>query len=330
MKFNPGDHVSFINEKQDGTIIKVLSNGNVVVLTTDGFEIRVSDKELVKRIVQEETPLISAPASSPEYSIDDQADIIKTVEEDDIAFVTVPERTGAVLTGEIHCYLVNRSKHPAAFTFYLKKGKKYEGHYIGTIQPEASDLVFRSSRSDLTDIESYFIEALVLNHERPHLRKELPVMVPDLQSVRTGISGAVAFAKTISLIRREQPATDALETLKDHFEKGDQQSYRGSKGHKNPRGIIINEKIVDLHIEELLDHFSHLTNSEMLTEQMKRFTREMNEARENHYQKVTFIHGVGSGVLKNAIRDELSYYSDVRFSDADPAKFGYGATDVFF
>lgn len=330
MKFKPGDQVSFINEKQDGIISKVLSNNNVMVLTTDGFEICVSEKDLVKKAVMTETPASSSSELSSVDNDEDKPDIMNLIEKGDIAFVTLPERTGAVLTGEIHCHLVNRSEHPAAFTFYIKKGKQYEGHYIGIIRSDASDQVFRSSRSDLTDIESYFIEALIMNHERQHLRKELPVMVPDLHSVRNGFSGVIAFAKTSSLFRREEPFTDSLETLKDHFEKGEQQNFRGSRGHKNPRGIIINEKIVDLHIEELIDHFSGLTNAEMLAEQMKRFTNEMNEARENHYHKVTFIHGVGSGVLKKAIRDELRHYRDVRFGDADPAKFGYGATDVFF
>jgi dsDNA-specific endonuclease/ATPase MutS2 len=48
MKFTPGDKVSFINEKQEGIVVKILPNNKVVVDIEDGFELTVSEKELVK------------------------------------------------------------------------------------------------------------------------------------------------------------------------------------------------------------------------------------------------------------------------------------------
>ena len=47
-KFEQGDRVSFINEKQDGVITKLLSNGNYMVEIEDGFEIEATANELVK------------------------------------------------------------------------------------------------------------------------------------------------------------------------------------------------------------------------------------------------------------------------------------------
>jgi dsDNA-specific endonuclease/ATPase MutS2 len=44
--------------------------------------------------------------------------------------------------------------------------------------------------------------------------------------------------------------------------------------------------------------------------------------------KVTFIHGVGDGVLKTKMMDILKEYDNIRVQDASLKKFGYGATEV--
>ena len=47
------------------------------------------------------------------------------------------------------------------------------------------------------------------------------------------------------------------------------------------------------------------------------------------YTKVTFIHGVGNGVLKNAIIEELKKkYKNTENRMASIAKFGVGAIEV--
>ena len=37
MKFSPGDKVAFINEKQDGIVVKILEGDKVVVAIEEGF-----------------------------------------------------------------------------------------------------------------------------------------------------------------------------------------------------------------------------------------------------------------------------------------------------
>jgi dsDNA-specific endonuclease/ATPase MutS2 len=45
--------------------------------------------------------------------------------------------------------------------------------------------------------------------------------------------------------------------------------------------------------------------------------------------EIIFIHGVGNGVLRNAIHKRLSGNKNVQyFEDAQKEKFGYGATKV--
>jgi hypothetical protein len=48
----------------------------------------------------------------------------------------------------------------------------------------------------------------------------------------------------------------------------------------------------------------------------------------NEYEKVTFIHGVGNGILKNTIIKELEGYEGIENRMAAISKFGVGALDV--
>jgi dsDNA-specific endonuclease/ATPase MutS2 len=61
---------------------------------------------------------------------------------------------------------------------------------------------------------------------------------------------------------------------------------------------------------------------------MDYFTRCLESAIANNLKKVTFIHGVGTGVLKSAIKERLAEYENIEYRDASMQQFGYGATDV--
>ena len=88
------------------------------------------------------------------------------------------------------------------------------------------------------------------------------------------------------------------------------------------------EKTVDLHIEELLKDYSEMSNGQIISYQLNYFLYEMDKAMVNRLRKITFIHGVGEGILKSAIREELKKFPNVKFGDAPVEKFGYGATEV--
>jgi dsDNA-specific endonuclease/ATPase MutS2 len=88
------------------------------------------------------------------------------------------------------------------------------------------------------------------------------------------------------------------------------------------------EMIVDLHIEKLLEDHYGLGNSEKLNIQIKHFRKKLEVAINGHFTKVVFIHGVGNGVLRQAIHDLLRTYEGIEYSDASYKKFGAGATEV--
>lgn len=85
---------------------------------------------------------------------------------------------------------------------------------------------------------------------------------------------------------------------------------------------------VDLHIDALVDSSRGLTNFEIVQIQMEVFRKKLNHARRNRFKKIVFIHGVGEGVLRFEIREELKGMTNCSFEDADFRRYGQGATEV--
>lgn len=88
---------------------------------------------------------------------------------------------------------------------------------------------------------------------------------------------------------------------------------------------------VDLHIEQLVENTTGLSNYEMLTIQLEAFEDAMNEAIRSHQQSLIVIHGVGKGRLKEEIHTILKSVVEVEFFQHDwNPRYGYGATEIFF
>lgn len=90
------------------------------------------------------------------------------------------------------------------------------------------------------------------------------------------------------------------------------------------------EAEVDLHIDSLVERPGDLSAHEAFEIQMHYFRTCMNHAINNRVKKVVFIHGVGKGILKDEIIKELKEYNNLYFFDAPMAKYGVGATEVYF
>jgi hypothetical protein len=88
------------------------------------------------------------------------------------------------------------------------------------------------------------------------------------------------------------------------------------------------EAEVDLHIHELLDDPSNLENSEILDFQKNYFLKCIDSAIAGNFLKVTFIHGVGNGILKSALIELAKKQEGISFSDAPMAKYGVGALEI--
>ncbi|MCS6916368.1 MAG: Smr/MutS family protein [Chitinophagales bacterium] len=98
---------------------------------------------------------------------------------------------------------------------------------------------------------------------------------------------------------------------------------------KRPRPAPANDVVtVDLHAEKLPLNVGGLTSNEILQAQLRYAEKQLDQALQQGMRKIVFVHGVGSGILREQLHQRLQQlgFSDFRFS-FHPLH-GYGATEV--
>jgi hypothetical protein len=86
---------------------------------------------------------------------------------------------------------------------------------------------------------------------------------------------------------------------------------------------------VDLHIEKLVPAARGLDVMDLLNYQLEAAQGQLEFALRTKIQRIVFIHGVGQGVLKEELLTLFRRYEGLEVSDADPRKYGMGATEVY-
>lgn len=175
MKFKVGDKVSFLSEKRDGIVKKVLNNKMVIVEIEEGFEIPVIESELVSSNPFNEKDISSSHNNSSNINE------VDTIEDerfpDRFALIApgngekksrpgfylafIPENEEHMIEGNLAVYLINTSSFDALFTYHLKVNASYknaaEWKYICTdldrIDESTAVLLSHITRSDFESWE---------------------------------------------------------------------------------------------------------------------------------------------------------------------------------
>ena len=107
----------------------------------------------------------------------------------------------------------------------------------------------------------------------------------------------------------------------------DARSGRGPSALDHQQG----DHAIDLHIETLIENQHGLSHHDKFELQMETFNREMARAVKHRLRRLVFIHGVGRGRLREAIRCEIEQnWPQCVCDSADPYIYGNGATQVYF
>ncbi|MFM7813088.1 MAG: Smr/MutS family protein [Flavobacteriales bacterium] len=133
----------------------------------------------------------------------------------------------------------------------------------------------------------------------------------------------------------DRTAPDIMDVVERNIDqhvarKANEQFKQFYKNKDAPRPMRKGEMMeVDLHIHEIMDRHSNLTNGEIVVIQLEHFERMLRMGEEKKMRRIIFIHGVGQGVLRAEIRKLLTqYYPHCEYLDAPYTEYGYGATEV--
>ncbi len=346
-QFKAGDYVRFINEKQEGTISKILPSGNVIVDIEDGFPIEVTPREIVKvqenlieKIQQEQQQQTPAENHHEGFPAPDAFRI-----KDEIRLLIIPAY-GKVTTGTVNVYLLNMTSNSFLFTFSEVRNRQHKGLWSGKADPQECIFLSEFRREDLIDKQAFILIGLqhsnMEHHPFPVIRKEFDLPVPDLHQRFPFLLSQYAFTQTVTIVSEqrieEEDQTALFEKLKGEFatvkKAVDQTKERNpKKGSEKEQDYLrkfgLSSGDVDLHIEELTSDISGMSNSEIIQIQLSHFRKELDKAILRKARQLVLIHGVGNGRLKSEIRKELKE-AGIRFRDADQSRYGLGATEVLF
>jgi hypothetical protein len=358
MKFKVGDKVRFLNDHGGGIVTKVISSNMVNVQIEEGFEIPTLTNELVidadnsplqfhpgmdyNRIPQQQPPQFRPPVQE-ETVYDERSsklEIFKARGDDKkgVYLVFQPQDQKWLLTGDLDIILINYTDYDVLFSLFLRKPNgAWEGVDYDMIEPNSKILLNTISREE---IERWSYGVLQALYHR-NLSEKVLAPINSTFSFKASklfrenvfrdssfLSGKsfLLFINELSL----QPAVAESEI----DEKYDEEIKMEHAKPVAPEEVINKHKtspreaVVDLHIGELVDDYAKMDTNQILNYQLNYFVRCLESAIKSYITKVTFIHGVGEGVLKTKMMDILREYDNVRTKDASLKNFGYGATEI--
>lgn len=249
----------------------------------------------------------------------------------------VPHDQKWFVTGMVEVYLVNHTSMSALYAFSLEGEKRIIGKDYDVLFPGNKILIGTLDRDELLKWTKGIVQVLFYD-EAPEciympvstefdispnrFNDEHNYKASQFMEEKLLLVSIAQVAGLITLVSRQDSKMDEEALIRQKAREVKPSSLI-EKHQTGPR-----EAVVDLHIGELLQDFSHLTPHEILKFQMDYFTKCIDSAVEKNFRKVTFIHGVGNGTLKSAIIRKVQEYEHADSHLASLEKFGVGAIDV--
>jgi len=344
-----GDEVRFLNEVGGGRVTAILSKDLVSVETQDGFEIPTYIKNLVviepdlpsssvRRPLSSPSPLVSqSPSPSPQNHYPEvkrngftETNQLKNNDFPEFIFAALPNNPGNPPEGKISLYLVNDCNYTLIYHFSTKTAGQYTTVDAGMLEPNTKVELDSIEPKGMGELPEYCFQLLFFRKSGTQLEE------PVQKEIRIS---PVKFFKASSFVMNNYFSAPALlirlaeNLLKAELDKLTERDFQQVTLTKEPKKQPVSEILksdlveIDLHIHQLIDDTSGLSNADMLKLQLDTFRKEMDKAIATGVKKIVFIHGVGDGVLKNELRRELQRkYAKYPFQDASFREYGFGAT----
>ncbi|TLU99346.1 Smr/MutS family protein [Dyadobacter luticola] len=323
---NIGDKVRLVHGREEGIIYAFLPNNVVEIEIEDGFRIPVMKNEIVTISPVETQRMVKEPDAK---KIGAQRDIIvprnlpfaeKGIY---LAFVSVNDRALTV-------HVINNSDWTLPFTAAALNEQVSTGLGAGMLLPRSSQKLTEILMKDFESWPTFEFKALYYregNHNLPQaLSRRIKCRAQSFykNKKKAPILDRDAFVYQLD---EENLKTDDLRHIENLSNTLKTSMLGGAT--PEPAKIAKPEQVVDLHIEKLKDTPGNISKDNILKAQLDAFESNLELAIANGMEEITFIHGAGSGALKNELHRRLGKNQHVQyFKDALKEKFGYGATLV--
>lgn len=336
-KFRIGDKVKFLNEKGGGTVVAIKNAYEVIVQLPDGLEIPYPASELISDTHQ----ILINPSSASLEAVPTDNKLI---------YLAIESNTSQVKNAtEYFFYLFNLSDFQFYFTYSLGKNNVYQCLADGKVQPYEKQRIKTLSVSLLKEADTHQFQMIFFQNTL--FVSQTPVFETIKLNEKTFSSDRFIhhpeFARPVWIMILKEKFSDTPTELSQyqspqnirHFLNEEDlkkiQSLQEKKAEVSSRKHFSKQKypdevVMDLHIEELVDNPGDYSAHQKLQIQLNYFQRELHQAIAHNVRKITVIHGVGNGRLKQEVRAYLKTVEEVKAVEDAPLKmYGWGATVVY-
>lgn len=347
MNFRKGDKVKFLNDVGEGVIVRFQDKNIAIILNSDGFEVPVLMSELLKieneyifddnqgSEINEELHSSQTPEIKDDSDNIDE-DGLNTDRNANVFFSLVPKNQDDILNSDLEIYLINDSNFRILYSISRAEGEFQSLMAYGNLEDNTKIQLADIKRDELNNYEEISFQIIFFRKGNYYLlnpvNKSWNFKPSRFYKEKSFTENDFFHEKAfIYEITKEEI------NIADHISDDDIEKAKKEKERKEPKKVYQSSKKgkdeeieeVDLHIQELTDDYSNLSNAEILEIQMSRFTTALEGAILSGSRRIVFIHGVGNGRLKHEILKTLDRkYPKLRYQDASFKEYGYGATLV--
>jgi hypothetical protein len=352
-KFKTGELVRFLNDVGGGVVNRIDQNGNIYVLTEDGFEIPVSEKELItaKNFTHSDINELSEPLPAPVITKKpDKTERIKQKEQFispdlykqipvdapvNILLGFVTDKPGPAFSGRLAGYLINDSMCYAYYAIGVKEKGALRCISSGIIEPETKCLIGTFDQTAISKISDFHIQAIWVSGGTYRHREPVDILI-NISTINFGKDSYYRendyfeenalliniTGKIFAELKNSMVVTEEVKQLKKNADKTEAEKVQKKETESDTLEV-------DLHMEALDTNPNLSKPGDIITFQMNKFHSAMEEALSRKLRRLILIHGLGQGTLKMQIRKELQEkYPQYVFQDASFKEYGFGATMV--
>ena len=323
---NIGDRVRLMRGREEGIVTKILGNGLLEIEIEDGFTIPVKHSDVVVIHEMEQKVFNPTPASRIEPQITDRRSPVSEVLANRgiyMAFVPVNDR-------ELAQYIINNTDWELPFMLSVGSDPHHKGLAAGTLKAKTTLKVQNILVKDFEEWGTFTFQAFLFRLAFMKLPE------PIIKKLKFRVNTFFKNKSKAPLLNQDAhlfqlDAEDSVTPVNLNIDPQKIVEQMFEKQAPIPVMTLPTKPSlsVDLHIETLTPDAWAMTNSEIMSLQLSTFERQFEAAIANGMDEIIFIHGVGNGILRNAIHKRLSGNKNVQyFEDAQKEKFGYGATKV--
>lgn len=339
MNFREGDRVTFLNEKGKGIVSRWINKNTVAVIIEEGFEIpylaseliNLSDKSIHTKKNSTDTE-ISSPIISIPYPI-----FSKVNSPPEGVYIAIsPENSKNISNTDFNLRLINHTPYNISYSYSLMQQGKYKTQLVDQLLSGKHTIIDTLKKKSLHDYSSFKMDMLFFKEDQHNYQSPVSELVK-LKPVKLYKENTFVENTFIDdrawILRIVDLQSPIYGDLKNHLNLALEKKtiHNASKNISKPNrnNDPSKEMEIDLHIEELLDEYGNMSNYEIVQIQLNAFQQAINTAIKENYRRLIVIHGIGSGKLKQEVRNLLTAsYPKFYFYDASYSKYGQGATEI--